>query len=250
MLAVQEGLLRVAGGGILYDASRLRKPGSGAVRHRALAARGLVAGDTGGRASIAIVSAGRNAGCCGTIAAAGSSLGFHATATSGSARRARARSRSGACWRNCAAGACRSRAGRRALCRSALTYRADLITEHLPNTRTLADAITGAQLPRESGEAVGRRSRVSSRGRAPRRSQRAQHPARPGLRAGLLLDFDRGRIEARRRVGAGRAGLRRSLEKIRGSARCRVRRRTVELVAGRWLATYRFGSSGSLQSVP
>ena len=28
MLAVQEGLLRVAGGGILYDASRLRKPGA------------------------------------------------------------------------------------------------------------------------------------------------------------------------------------------------------------------------------
>ncbi len=223
MLAIQEGLLRIAGGGILYDASRLRKPGAELFDVEHWRAQGSLQEVAGGRASIAVVSTGeqrwvlRHYRRGGLIARISRDrylwLG-------------EARTRSFAEWRLLA------ELRRRDLpvpapvaaryVRGALTYRADLITEHLPDCRTLADAITGAQLPREQlvGDRADDRS-LSSRGRAPRGSQRAQHPARDAAAPNVyVLDFDRGRIEAR---GAWEqdvlARLRRSLEKIKAQRR-------------------------------
>ena len=58
MQSVQEGLLRVAGGGILYDASRLRKPGTEVFDVEHWRAQGSLQQIAGGRASIAIVNSG------------------------------------------------------------------------------------------------------------------------------------------------------------------------------------------------
>ena len=105
--------------------------------------------------------------------------------------------------------------------RGLLTYRADLITEHLPDSRTLADAITGAQLPREQWSAVGQTIARFHREGVHHADLNAhnimlEHAVAPRV---YLLDFDRGRIEAR---GSWEqevlARLRRSLEKIRGAA--------------------------------
>ena len=56
MRAVQEGLLRVAGGGILYDTSRLRKPGAELFDVEHWRAQDSLQEMSGGRASIAIVA--------------------------------------------------------------------------------------------------------------------------------------------------------------------------------------------------
>ena len=58
MQSVQEGLLRVAGGGILYDASRLRKPGAEVFDVEHWRAQGSLQEIAGGRASIAVVNTG------------------------------------------------------------------------------------------------------------------------------------------------------------------------------------------------
>lgn len=200
MLSVQEGLLRVAGGGILYDASRLRKPGAELFDVGYWRAQGSLQEMSGGRASIAIVGSGAERWVL-----------RHYRRGGFMARLSRDRylwlgeshARSFAEWRLLA------ELRRRGLpvpapvaaryVRGALTYRADLITEHLPNTRTLADAITGAQLPRESWEAVGRT--------IARFHREGVHHADLNAHNILLdqstplnvyvLDLDRGRIEAR-----------------------------------------------------
>lgn len=82
--------------------------------------------------------------------------------------------------------------------RGILTYRADLITEQLPSTRTLSDAITGSALPQESWRAVGKTIAAFH----------AQGVHHADLNAGnillstvtpdvYLLDFDRGRLRER-----------------------------------------------------
>ena len=219
MLAVQEGLLRVAGGGILYDTSRLRKPGAEVFDVEHWRRQGALQEMAGGRASIAIIGAGaerwvlRHYRRGGFIARFSRDRYFW---------RGESRTRSFAEWRLLA------ELRRRGLpvpapvaaryVRSALTYCADLITEHLPNTRTLADAITGAQLPRESWEAVGRTIAQFHRAGAHHADLNAHNILLDsGTSQVYLLDFDRGRIEAR---GAWEqdvlARLRRSLEKIKG----------------------------------
>jgi 3-deoxy-D-manno-octulosonic acid kinase len=220
MLAVQEGLLRVAGGGILYDASRLRKPGTELFDVEHWRAQGSLQEIAGGRASIAVVSAGaerwvlRHYRRGGFIARFARDRYFWL---------GEARTRAFAEWRLLA------ELRRRELpvpapvaaryVRGALTYRADLITEHLPNTGTLADAITGAQLPRESWQAIGRTIARFHREGVHHADLNAHNILldRAAAQNVYLLDFDRGRIEAR---GAWEqdvlARLRRSLEKIKG----------------------------------
>ena len=220
MLSIPEGHLRVAGGGILYDASRLRKPGAELFDVEHWRAQGTLQEVAGGRASIAVVSSGdqrwvlRHYRRGGFVAHISKDrylwLG-------------ESRTRSFAEWRLLA------ELRRRGLpvpapvaaryVRGALTYRADLITEYLPNTRTLAAAITGAQLSRESWEAIGRTIARFHREGVHHADLNAHNILLDQAAAQnvYVLDFDRGRIEAR---GAWEqdvlARLRRSLEKIKG----------------------------------
>jgi 3-deoxy-D-manno-octulosonic acid kinase len=219
MLSVQEGLLRIAGGGILYDASRLRKPGAEVFDLEHWRAQGSLQEVAGGRASIAIVGTGaerwvlRHYRRGGLIAR----LSRDRYLWLGESR-----TRSFAEWRLLA------ELRRRGLpvpapvaaryVRGALTYRADLLTEHLPNTRTLADTITGAQLPRESWQTIGQTIARFHREGVHHADLNAHNILLgPGTAQVYLLDFDRGRIEPR---GAWEqdvlARLRRSLEKIKG----------------------------------
>jgi 3-deoxy-D-manno-octulosonic acid kinase len=217
MLAVQEGLLRVAGGGILYDTSRLRKPGAELFDIDHWRTQGSLQEMSGGRASIAIVGTGaqrwvlRHYRRGGFIARLSRDRYFWL---------GESRTRSFAEWRLLA------ELRRRGLpvpapvaaryVRGVLTYRADLITEHLANTRTLADAITGAELPRESWEAVGRTIARFHREGVHHADLNAHNILLNQIAEVYLLDFDRGRIEAR---GAWEqevwARLRRSLEKVK-----------------------------------
>jgi 3-deoxy-D-manno-octulosonic acid kinase len=220
MLAVQEGLLRVAGGGILYDASRLRKPGAELFDVEHWRAQGALQEIAGGRASIAVVGTGAERWVLRHYRRGGfiARLSRDRYVWLGESR-----TRSFAEWRLLA------ELRRRDLpvpapvaaryVRGVLTYRADLITEHLPNTRTLADAITGAQLPRESWEAIGRTIARFHREGVHHADLNAHNILldQPGARNVYLLDFDRGAIRNR---GAWErdvlARLRRSLEKIKG----------------------------------
>jgi len=219
MHSIQEGLLRIASGGILYDASRLRKPGAELFDVEYWRAQGSLQEIAGGRASIAVISAGeerwvlrhyRRGGLIARI-----SLDRYLWL-------GEVRTRSFAEWRLLA------ELQRRGLpvpapvaaryVRSGLTYRADLITEHLPHSRTLARAITGAQLSREQWAAIGRTIAAFHREGVHHADLNAHNilldqAAAPKV---YLLDFDRGRIRAR---GAWEQGvlarLRRSLDKIK-----------------------------------
>ena len=219
MVSIQEGHLRVAGGGILYDASRLRKPGAEMFETGYWRALGALEEMAGGRASVAIITSGQERWVL-----------RHYRRGGFMARLSRdrylwlgeARTRSFAEWRLLA------ELRRRGLpvpapiaaryVRGLLTYRADLITEHLPDCRTLADAITGSQLPREQWSGVGRTIAAFHREGVHHADLNAhnvliEHAVVPRV---YLLDFDRGRIEPR---GSWEqdvlARLRRSLDKIR-----------------------------------
>jgi 3-deoxy-D-manno-octulosonic acid kinase len=99
-----------------------------------------------------------------------------------------------------------------------LTYTADLITEQLPDCRTLADAITGSQLPAGHWSAIGKTIAAFHREGVHHADLNAhnillEHAVAPRV---YLLDFDRGRIEPR---GGWEqdvlARLRRSLDKVK-----------------------------------
>lgn len=220
---VVERFERVTGGGILYDASRLRKPAAELFEPGYWQAQGALREIAGGRASVAIITAGEERWVLRHYRRGG----FIARVSRDSYLwLGEARTRSFAEWRLLA------ELRRRGLpvpapiaaryVRGALTYRADLITEHLPDCRTLADAITGAQLPREQWSVIGRTIAAFHREGVHHADLNAhnimlEHAVAPRV---YLLDFDRGRIEAR---GAWEqdvlARLRRSLEKIRSQRR-------------------------------
>ncbi len=216
MLSIQEGHLRSAGGGILYDASRLRKPGAEVFETGHWRDLGALQEIAGGRASVSIIDAGQERWVLrhyrrgGLIARLSRDRYFWLGA---------ARTRSFAEWRLLA------ELRRRGLpvpapiaaryVRGVLTYRADLITEHLPDCRTLADCITGAELSRERWSSVGQTIAAFHREGVHHADLNA-HNILLGPASVYLLDFDRGRIEER---GPWEedvlARLRRSLEKIR-----------------------------------
>lgn len=229
MESISEQFSPTASGGILYDASRLRKPGAETFEPGHWAAQGALDTVPGGRGSIAIVRNGEQRWVL-----------RHYRRGGWMARLLRdrylwlgaARTRSFAEWRLLA------ELRRRGLpvpapvaasyARGLLTYRADLITELLPGTRTLADAITGHTLPTEQWQAVGRTIADFHEAGVQHADLNAHNvllgPDRSGSdRSGPgatppihILDFDRGRI--RERGGWESAvldRLRRSLEKIR-----------------------------------
>ena len=222
MLAIQEAVLHVAGGGILYDASRLRKPGAELFETGHWQAQGARQELAGGRASVSIVSTGQERWVLRHYRRGGLVARFSRDryVWFGAAR-----TRSFAEWRLLAdlrRGGLPVPAPIAArYVRGFLTYQADLITEHLPDSRTLADAITGTQLTREQWASVGRTIAAFHREGVHHADLNA-HNILLGVSAPnvYLLDFDRGRIEAR---GSWEqdvlARLRRSLEKIRAQRR-------------------------------
>lgn len=102
--------------------------------------------------------------------------------------------------------------------RDLLTYRADLITELLPVTRTLTDVITGHDLAEEGWRAIGSTIAAFHREGVHHTDLNANNILLGENETNVyLLDFDRGRIEARgpwEQVVIAR--LRRSLDKIKG----------------------------------
>jgi 3-deoxy-D-manno-octulosonic acid kinase len=219
MLAIQEGVLRVASGGILYDGTRLRKPGAELFETRHWREQGALQEVAGGRASVSIVSAGQERWVLRHYRRGGliARLSRDRYVWLGEAR-----TRSFAEWRLLA------ELRRRGLpvpapiaaryVRGFASYQADLITEHLPDCRTLADAVTGAQLPREQWSGIGQTIAAFHREGVHHADLNAhnilvEHAVAPRV---YLLDFDRGRIRPR---GAWEqavlARLRRSLDKIR-----------------------------------
>jgi 3-deoxy-D-manno-octulosonic acid kinase len=218
MRSVQETLLRIAGGGILYDASRLRKPAAEVFDVEHWRAQGSLQEIAGGRASIAIVGTGAERWVLRHYRRGGFIARFSRDRYLWLGE---SRTRSFAEWRLLA------ELRRRGLpvpapvaaryVRGALTYSADLITEQLPNTRTLADAITGAALPRESWQAVGKTIARFHREGVHHADLNAHNILLDSGSEVYVLDFDRGRIEPR---GSWEqdvlARLRRSLEKIKG----------------------------------
>lgn len=225
-----EQFIATAGGGILYDASRLGKPDEKLFSRSHWASLDALAEIAGGRSSIAILNVGAAPDVLAGSNAAGSrwvlrhyrrggliaKLSQDSYLWSGAAR-----TRSFAEWRLLA------ELRRRGLpvpapiaaryVRGLFTYRADLITELLPGTRTLTDTITGRDLPESGWRAVGRTIGAFHREGVHHADLNASNILLAEQGAEVhVLDFDRGRIEAR---GAWEqavlARLRRSLEKIK-----------------------------------
>ena len=266
-----EQFIATAGGGILYDASRLSKPRAELFSRSHWAAQGALEEISGGRSSIALL----NVAAWPDLQAAGVQTGSSSVAGSARAGLAHAGpsdagssverpsgeglgstrwvlrhyrrggliarlSQDGYLW----TGADRTRSfaewrllaemRRRGLpvpapiaahyARGWLTYRADLITELLPDTRTLADEITGRDAPEAVWRAVGSTIATFHREGVHHADLNANNILLGQDRARVyLLDFDRGRIERRgpwEQVVIAR--LRRSLEKIK-SQRADVR---------------------------
>jgi 3-deoxy-D-manno-octulosonic acid kinase len=240
-----EQFIATAGGGILYDASRLSKPHAELFSRAFWANRGALEELAGGRGSIAVLNPavcpelhgpGAHAHCSSGAGTSGFGPGgtrwvlrhyrrgglMAKLSQDGYLWTGRDRTRSFVEWRLLA------ELQRRGLpvpapiaaryTRAALTYRADLITELLPGTRSLADAITGNDLPEAQWRAVGSTIAAFHRQGVYHADLNANNILLGELPGKVyLLDFDRGRI---RRRGAWEdaviARLRRSLEKIKG----------------------------------
>lgn len=240
-----EQFIATAGGGILYDASRLSKPRAELFSRCYWSSRGALEEIAGGRGSIAVLNLeacsdpqGPGAQARSSSGAGPFSLGPGGTrwvlrhyrrgglmaklSQDGYLWTGPDRTRSFAEWRLLA------ELRRRGLpvpapiaahyARGWLTYRADLITELLPGTRTLADVITGKDLPETGWRAVGSTIAAFHREGVHHADLNANNILLGEPPANVyLLDFDRGRIEKRgswEQVVIAR--LRRSLDKIKG----------------------------------
>lgn len=212
-------------GGILYDGSLLCKPGDELFTREYWAAKGALQEVAGGRGSVALLQAGDQSWVLRHYRRGGwmAKLSDDRYAWLGQGR-----TRSFAEWRLLA------ELRRRGLpvpapvaarfVRSGWAYRADLITQRLPPSRTLADRITSAALPTAGWVEVGRtlarfhREGVYHADLNANNVLLGEEPQVSGTAgwAVYLLDFDRGRLRAR---GSWEnevlARLRRSLEKIR-----------------------------------
>jgi 3-deoxy-D-manno-octulosonic acid kinase len=237
-----EQFIATAGGGILYDASRLSKPRAELFSRSDWATRGALEEVSGGRSSIALLNVAGWPDVLARSEAVSSGAGPSSHGPGGTRWVLRHYRRGGVMaklsqdsylW----AGAERTRSfaewrllaelRRRGLpvpapiaahySRGFLTYRADLITELLPGTRTLADVITGHDLPEAGWRAVGSTIAAFHREGVHHADLNANNILVGESETNVyLLDFDRGRIEARgpwEQVVVAR--LRRSLEKIK-----------------------------------
>lgn len=213
-----EHFIATAGGGILYDPSRLSHPGAELFSRSHWAGRGALEEVAGGRGSIALLNAGSQRWVLRHYRRGGlmARLSKDSYLWTGAAR-----TRSFAEWRLL------QELRRRGLPvplpiaahyeRSFLTYRADLITELLPATHTLADVITAGELPESGWRAVGRTIAAFHRAGVHHADLNANNILLGPAGDVYLLDFDRGRIEPRGRWEREvLARLKRSLEKIKG----------------------------------
>ena len=217
-----EQFIATAGGGILYDASRLSKPGEELFSRSHWAARGALQEVAGGRSSIALLEVGVEHGSQFWVLRHYRRGGLMAKLSQDSYLWTGARrTRSFREWRLLA------ELRRRSLpvpapiaaqyVRSGLSYRADLITELLPFAHTLSTLITGRELGETGWRAVGRTIAAFHREGVHHADLNANNILVGEVEGAVyLLDFDRGRI---RRRGSWEeevlARLKRSLEKIR-----------------------------------
>lgn len=243
-----EHFIATAGGGILYDASRLSKPGEELFSRSHWASRGALQEIAGGRSSIALLNTGSQTWVLRHYRRGGwmAKLSQDSYLWTGAER-----TRSFAEWRLLA------HLRRKGLpvpapiaagyVRGLFTYRADLITELLPATRTLADVITGNELPEAGWRAVGTTIAAFHREGVHHADLNANNILLGTDLNVYLLDFDRGRIRAH---GPWEdqvlARLRRSLLKVKGQ-RADVRFGDREWA---WLLTCAGNSSGNPASVP
>lgn len=222
MSPIPEQILRTPRGGILYDASRLRKPADELFEREHWHSRGALQDMVGGRGSVSVLQAEGQRWVLRHYRRGG-------WAAKLSADRyvwlGESRTRSFAEWRLLAQlrglGLPVPAPVAARYVRDAFTYRADLITEQLPETRTLADCITGVALPAEHWRAIGATVSAFHRNGVHHADLNANNillgpvPEGGADPAVYLLDFDRGRIRER---GAWEADvlarLRRSLDKI------------------------------------
>ncbi len=220
---LSENLIAIPGGCILYDAAHVRKAGTDLFDLEAWSARNALERVTGGRGSIAVLRADHERWALrhyrrGGLVAKFLKDRYLWTGVD--------RTRSFAEWRLLA--------HLRALelpvpkpiaaryVRYGLTYTADLITQMLENTLTLAQAVVSSDVDSGTWNQIGRTIASFHRHGVHHADLNAHNillaAARPAVDAGAavyVLDFDRGRIRAR---GAWEEDvlkrLRRSLEKV------------------------------------
>lgn len=249
---IDEQCLRSGRSGILYDASKLRKPQEEIFSRRYWRSRNALTEVAGGRGSVAVLHAEQGDWVLrhykrGGWAAKISNDGYLWTGAE--------RTRCFREWRLLAElhrrGLPVPRPISARFTRHGLFYRADLITERLQGTQTLAETMSRAPLPRAHWHAIGNTIAAFHRYGVHHADLNAHNilmtdtsEADPNPSV-YLVDFDRGRLRSR---GAWEeaviARLRRSLEKVR-------RQRPQAYFADeqwQWLIEgYRSGAPGALQ---
>jgi 3-deoxy-D-manno-octulosonic acid kinase len=219
MRSSEEQFVAIPRGGILYDAARIRKPDGRLFNREHWAAKQGLREVAGGRGSVAFLSAGDDRWVLRHYRRGGfiANLSRDRYIWLG-----RSRTRSFAEWRLLADLRARGLPVPAPIAahyeRGLLTYRADLITEQLPSTRTLSDAITGASLPQDTWRRIGETIAQFHREGVHHADLNAHNILLDPNSGGVyVLDFDRGRIRARGSwEGEVLGRLKRSLEKIRG----------------------------------